>query len=496
MASFALLRWSAAGVTAALWGCGGGDSGAAVNPPTATISASSTAISLGQSVTLTWTSANATSCTASANPSASDWSGSEPMSGSHPVIPASVGTITYTLGCSSSGSSAATASATLTVSPAPLAITAAALGNGLIGTSYNQAIQATGGVAPFAWTVSSGALPHNLSLSSSTTNAVTISGTPDTVAQAVAFTIQVTDSAHHSTTQAYTVSILLQADSLVLSSASLDFGNQIVGGASGALTETLSNTATADMVISSIAIAPAGAGANAGEFKQTGTTCGASLPAGAGCTVSLSFTPGQTGPRTAALTIADDTAGSPQSVGLNGVGLSSGSNATLSVPDLAFRTQLVGTTSPARLLALTNYGAATLDIGSIAGSSSFAETDTCVPSLASGASCTISVTFTPGGSGAVSATLSITDDAAGSPQKVSLSGTGSTMTPLLTGYCYSICKPQAKVAQCPAGQPAETPANSGCSVDPLGGSHAPVDFDRPCTVPPGGFHDRGYCVTE
>jgi hypothetical protein len=331
----------------------------------------------------------------------------------------------------------------------------------------------------------------------STANTVTISGTPDTVAQGVAFTIEVTDSAHNSASQPYTVSILLQADSLVLSpAAGLDFGNQIVGSASGALTETLTNTETVDIVINSIAIAPAGAGANAGEFKQTASTCGASLAAGAGCTVSVSFTPGQTGPRTAVLTITDDTAGSPQSVGLNGVGLSSGPNATLSAPGLVFGTQLVGTTSPAQILALTNFGAVALNIGSIAASSSFAETDTCVPSLASGATCTISVTFTPGGSGAVSGTLSITDDAAGSPQKVSLSGTGSTMTPLLTGYCYSLCKPRAKVAQCPAGLPAETPGDSHCPVGVLGGNYTPVDFDRPCTVPPGGFQDRGYCATE
>jgi hypothetical protein len=474
-----------------LTACGGGGSSGAPSPMV-NMSVSPSRIPAGQTATLTWSSTNASTCSASGA-----WSGSQSTSGNVPLSPPGAGSYTYTLSCSSSAEAAATESATLTVTPAQLAILTAALSNGVIGTPFDQTIQATGGVAPFAWRVSSGALPHNLSLSPSTANTVTISGTPDTVTQGVAFTLEVTDSAHTTASQPYTVAILLQADSLVLSpAAGLDFGNQIVGSASGALTETLTNTATFEMIISSIAIAPAGAGANAGEFNQTGTTCGASLAAGADCTVSLSFTPGQTGPRTAVLTITDDTAGSPQSIGLNGVGLSSGPSATLSAPGLVFGTQLVGTTSPARILALTNYGAATLDIGSIAASSSFAETDTCVSSLASGASCTVSVTFTPGGSGAVSGTLSITDDAAGSPQKVSLSGTGSTMTPLLTGYCYSICRPPAKVAQCPAGQPAETPADSGCPVGPFGGGHTPVDFDRPCTVPPGGFHDRGYCVTE
>jgi hypothetical protein len=474
--------------------CGGGGGGDSGSPaPTVTIAVSPATIPAGQSAMLTWSSTNASSCSASGA-----WSSSQSTSGSAPLAPPGPATYTYTLSCSSSAGATATGSATLTVTPAQLAILTSALSNGVIGTLFDQTIQASGGVAPFAWKVSSGELPHNLSLSPSTANTVTISGTPDTVAQGVAFTIEVTDSAHNSASQPYNVSILLQADSLVLSpAAGLDFGNQIVGSASGALTETLTNTATVDIVINSIAIAPAGAGANAGEFTQTGSTCGASLAAGARCSVSVSFTPGQTGPRTAVLTITDDTAGSPQSVGLNGVGLSSGPNATLSVAGVTFGTQLVGTKSPAMSVALTNYGSVTLNIGSIAASTSFfAETNNCLPSLASQATCVISVTFTPGGSGNVTDTLSITDDAAGSPQKVSLRGTGSTMTPLLTGYCYSICKPQAKVGQCPAGLPAETPGDSHCPVGVLGGNHTPVDFDRPCTVPPGGFQDRGYCVTE
>jgi len=470
----------------ALTACGGGSSGPPA--PMVTMSVSPSSIPAGQSSTLTWSSVNASTCSASGA-----WAGSKPTSGSLGVSQPAPGTYTYTLSCAPSGSSAATASATLTVTPTPLAITTATLANGVIGTSYNQTIQTTGGAAPFAWTVSSGALPHNLSLSPSTTNVVTISGTPDTVAQAVAFTIQVTDSENHTASQAYTVSILLQADSLVLSPGSLDFGNQSLGTASGVQAETLTNTATSAMVITNIAIS----GSNAAEFNQTSTTCGASLAAGASCAVNLVFTPGQPGPRTAALTITDDTAGSPQSVGLNGVGLTAGPNATLSLAGVTFGTQLVGTTSPAMSVALTNYSSVMLNIGSIAASTSFAETDDCVPSLAPQATCVINVTFTPGGSGNVTGTLSITDDAAGSPQKVSLSGTGSTMTPVLTGDCYAMCQPKAKVAQCPAGQPAETPGGSVCPAGPIiGNVGTPVDLDRPCSVPPGGFEHRGYCVTE
>lgn len=466
--------------------CGGGSSG--TPSPTVTMSISPSSIPAGQSSTLTWSSTNSSTCAASGA-----WTGSQSTSGSLAVSPAAPGTLTYTLSCSSSGSSAATASATLTVTPPPLAITTPALANGVVGISYSETIQATGGVAPFVWTVSSGALPHNLSLGPGTTNAVTISGTPDTVAQALAFTIQVTDSTHNTATQPFTVSILLQADSLVLSPASLDFASELVGKTSAVLTETLTNTATLPVVISGIAIA----GPSDTEFTQTSTSCPSSLAAGSSCAVSVSFTPGQVGLRAAALSISDDTVGSPQSVSLTGTGLTAGPNATLSTDNLPFGTQRVGTTSPARSVSLTNYGTETLNVVHIAATATFAETDDCVPSLASRNTCTINVTFTPGASGDMTGTLSISDDAPGNHQTVPLSGTGSTNTPLLTGYCFATCLGQTKdYANCPVGQPSDTP--SYASIYPCGpiivGGGVPVDAARPCLVrAPGRF---GHCVTQ
>jgi Abnormal spindle-like microcephaly-assoc'd, ASPM-SPD-2-Hydin len=399
----------------------------------------------------------------------------------------------------SSGSLRGTSPA-ITVSPAVLAILTGALSGGVIGTPFNQTIQATGGVAPFAWKVSSGSLPHNLSLNPSTANTVTISGTPDTASQGVAFTIQVSDSAHHTATQPYTVSILLQADSLVLSAASLDFGNQIVGSTSGALTETLSNTAIADMVISSIAINTSNQPSNPGEFTQTSTTCGSTLAAGASCAINLTFTPGQTGPRAAVLTITDDTAGSPQSVGLGGVGLNTGPNVTLSTDSLPFLgTELVGTTSPARTLSLSNYGTAALSIGTVSATASFAETNNCIGSVPSLGTCTISVTFTPGGSGDVTGTLSISDDAAGAPQKVTLSGTGSTSTPPLNGICVTSCGLATDTAQCPVGQPSDNPVpvslGPTCGVGP-GGGFAVLDEARSCAALIRGRRFTGVCEAD
>lgn len=77
-------------------------------PPTATISANPTTISTGSSSTLTWSSTNATDCTASGG-----WSGSKATSGTQSVSPTV--TTTYTLTCSGAGGTSAPSSATVTV---------------------------------------------------------------------------------------------------------------------------------------------------------------------------------------------------------------------------------------------------------------------------------------------------------------------------------------------------------------------------------------------
>ena len=156
----------------------------------------------------------------------------------------------------------------------PLTTSTASLPNGTFDLTYSQMIQASGGVAPFTWTVSAGTLLHTLALSSTATNTMTISGTPDTVAQGVAFTIKVTDSANQSATQSYTVSVLLEPDSLTFAPASLTFGFQLVGTVSGAQMETLTNTGGSELVITGLSTT----GANAADFSQS-SACGSSLAA-------------------------------------------------------------------------------------------------------------------------------------------------------------------------------------------------------------------------
>ena len=207
---------------------------------------------------------------------------------------------------------------------------------------------------------------------------------------------------------------------VTLSPTALTFSTQAIGTTSPAKAVTLKNTGTAILTITAIAIT----GTNAGDFAQT-HTCGSSLAAGASCSFKVTFKPTASGTRTAALSITDNAAGSPQQVLLSGIG----TTAKLSPTSLSFGTVAISTTSAAKTVTLTNVGTTTLTMTGIAVTGTnavdFAQTHTCGTSLAAGASCRFSVTFKPTASGTRSAALSVTDNAAGSPQKVTLSGTGT-----------------------------------------------------------------------
>ena len=93
----------------------------------------------------------------------------------------------------------------LTCTTVAVTVNPATLPNGAFGAAYSQTLSATsanGGVAPYAFTVTAGALPGGLTLSS----AGVLSGTP-TAAGSFNFTVQATSTNGFSGTRAYTVAI-------------------------------------------------------------------------------------------------------------------------------------------------------------------------------------------------------------------------------------------------------------------------------------------------
>src|SRR5206468_3857 len=137
---------------------------------------------------------------------------------------------------------------------------------------------------------------------------------------------------------------------------------------------TLSNSGSAALSISSIAIT----GANGGDFAQT-NNCGSSLAAGSKCTINVTFAPAATGTRTGTLTVTDNASGSPQTATLTGIGVVSA--ATLSPTSLTFPTRRASDLSAPQAVTLSNSGSAALSISSIAitgaNSGDFAQTNNC-----------------------------------------------------------------------------------------------------------------------
>ncbi len=211
--------------------------------------------------------------------------------------------------------------------------------------------------------------------------------------------------------------------------STLTFASTKVGSTSAAQTVTVKNTGTVAVSLTSGGIQIGGADAT--SYVDT-TTCSTSLAVGASCTISVKFKPTATGTLTASLAVADNASGSPQTVSLTGTGASgtTGPVATLSPTSLVFPSTVTGTSSDEQVITLKNTGTSSLTISSLALSgtnpTSFIDLTSCGTSLAAGASCSIYVAFDPTKTGALSATLGLSDNAAGSPQKVSLSGIGAS----------------------------------------------------------------------
>ena len=103
-------------VTSCGGGGGGGSSPAPLTPvPNINLSSSSTTVTTGEEFTLTWSSTNATSCSASGN-----WSGAKSISGNEKITETTAGSNTYTLTCSGDGGSLSKSVNVAITFPAPV----------------------------------------------------------------------------------------------------------------------------------------------------------------------------------------------------------------------------------------------------------------------------------------------------------------------------------------------------------------------------------------
>src|SRR5215469_15025592 len=110
----------------------------------------------------------------------------------------------------------------------------------------------------------------------------------------------------------------LHAQSLSLSSTSLNFGNQALGTTSNIRSARLRNNGTVNVLISSIT-AP-GQPSSFSENNNCPIAPLALAPSGS-CTISVTFAPLATGPFSGSVSISDNTSTSPQVINLTGTGV-------------------------------------------------------------------------------------------------------------------------------------------------------------------------------
>lgn len=89
--------------------------------------------------------------------------------------PTTAGTSSVTIEVADSGSRKGQRQISITIQPPPVEINTLALATGVMGTPYSQQLTARGGVLPYVWSVTAGALPTGLTLDPSTG---VIGGTP------------------------------------------------------------------------------------------------------------------------------------------------------------------------------------------------------------------------------------------------------------------------------------------------------------------------------
>jgi len=185
--------------------------------------------------------------------------------------PSVVGNATLTFSATDSSTKPVTITTTLTlvVNATPLILTTASVPNGVVGKAYSTTLTQTGGVSPYTWTISSGALASGLTLS----NTGTISGSPS-ASGIYSFTVKVTDAeaTPQVATKSYTMTVYT---ALAITTSSLP---------SGSVKNTYSTTLTASggtqaykwSLVSGTLPAGLSLSATTGVISGTPTTAGTS----------------------------------------------------------------------------------------------------------------------------------------------------------------------------------------------------------------------------
>jgi FtsP/CotA-like multicopper oxidase with cupredoxin domain len=212
-----------------------------------------------------------------------------------------------------------------------------------------------------------------------------------TGARSASISISSNDSLHSPLTVSLTGTGIL----IGVNPSAAGFGALNVGVTSSPQTVTLTNNTTNLLMISSFSIT----GANPSDFAQLNNCSGSRLAAGTSCTITIRFTPGAAGARSATLTVIGNGPNNP-TVALSGTGITNNPAATVSSTSLIFGPQTIGTQSAAQTVILSNTGTVRLTVLTYTfggtNAADFIQNNNCSGGVLNvGASCTIYVRFRP-----------------------------------------------------------------------------------------------------
>jgi Bacterial Ig-like domain (group 3)/Cep192 domain 4/Beta-propeller repeat len=142
------------------------------------------------------------------------------------------------------------------------------------------------------------------------------------------------------------------------------------------------------------------------------------------CRIAIAFHPNRNGAQTGTLTLPGIGGDPAQVITLDGTGVLR-SDIAVSPLELPFFTVSIGQSTSASVT-LTNLTPFTRNITSVTIAGDYTQSNNCGSALGPNASCVITVAFTPTAEGPRSGTLSINHSGKGSPQLVSLGGSGRT----------------------------------------------------------------------
>lgn len=204
--------------------------------------------------------------------------------------------------------------------------------------------------------------------------------------------------------------------SLTFTASNLNFGYLQVGLTSASQTVTVTNVSNHSVIFTSIT--------HSGDFNES-NNCPSTLNIATSCTITVSFSPTGAGSRSGAVTLNDNSPGSPhQTIALSGTGGAGALIFTVASLNLGNVVPGYSSTMSATLI---NDGIGAVNITGVSmapADGTFTSTNNCPARLNTQQTCVFQITFTPPDSGTYGATLTVTDTGTGASATLVLSGTG------------------------------------------------------------------------